>query len=76
MELRDFLIRIKIGTTFGIKKQSQIYQAVCDQLEPSLSEWVHTSPLIADEQRSDLVNYLHSSELKRKIHENEQNGES
>lgn len=74
MELRDFLIRIKIGTTFGIKKQSQIYQAVCDQLEPSLSEWVHTSPLIADEQRSDLVNYLHSSELKRKIHENEQNG--
>lgn len=49
MELRDFLIRIKIGTTFGIKKQSQIYQTVRDQPELSISEWVHTSPLIADE---------------------------
>lgn len=74
MEVRDFLIRIKIGTTFNIKKQHQIYKEVNNVTSFSASRWVTTTNLIENSQKDATIKMLHSEQLKRKVKENEQNG--
>lgn len=74
VEVRDFLIRIKIGTTFNIKKQHQIYKEVNNVTSFSASRWVTTTNLIENSQKDATIKMLHSEQLKRKVKENEQNG--
>jgi DNA processing protein len=74
MEIRDFLIRIKIGTKFGIKKQYQIYQSIQHQTEISITQWVSQTNLVKESDKQALIEQLHHEDLKAKIHENEQNG--
>ncbi|MGR6562043.1 DNA-processing protein DprA [Pediococcus pentosaceus] len=75
MEIRDFLIRVKVGTNLGIKKQYQIYQEIRKSPELSIAEWIGTTKLIKESQKDELTATLQSEQLTHEIQINEQSGE-
>ncbi|WKF70266.1 DNA-processing protein DprA [Pediococcus pentosaceus] len=74
MEIRDFLIRVKVGTNLGIKKQYQIYQEIRKSPELSIAEWIGTTKLIKKSQKDELTATLQSEQLTHEIQINEQSG--
>lgn len=74
MEIRDFLIRVKVGTNLGIKKQYQIYQEIRKSPELSIAEWIGTTKLIKESQKDELTATLQSEQLTHEIQINEQSG--
>ena len=74
MEIRNFLIRVKVGTNLGIKKQYQIYQEIRKSPELSTSEWIGTTKLIKESQKDELTATLQSEQLTHEIQINEQSG--
>lgn len=74
MEIRDFLIRVKVGTNLGIKKQYQIYQEIRKSPELSIAEWIGTTKLIKESQKDKLTATLQSEQLTYEIQINEQSG--
>lgn len=74
MEIRDFLIRVKVGTNLGIKKQYQIYQEIRKSPELSIAEWIGTTKLIKESQKDELTATLQSEQLTYEIQINEQSG--
>lgn len=74
MEIRDFLIRVKVGTNLGIKKQYQIYQEIRKSPELSIAEWIGTTKLIKESQKDELTATLQSEQLIYEIQINEQSG--
>lgn len=74
MEMRDFLIRVKVGTNLGIKKQYQIYQEIRKSPELSIAEWIGTTKLIKESQKDELTATLQSEQLTHEIQINEQSG--
>lgn len=74
MKVRDFLIRMKVGTNLSIKKQYQIFQSVNQQTSFSLTRWCDSTNLISIEQKINFIQKIHDPELKLKVKDNEQNG--
>ncbi|MCT1177951.1 DNA-protecting protein DprA [Pediococcus pentosaceus] len=74
MEIRDFLIRVKVGTNLSIKKQYQIYQEIRKSPELSIAEWIRTTKLIKGSQKDELTATLQSEQLTHEIQINEQSG--
>ncbi len=74
MEIRDFLIRVKVGTNLGIKKQYQIYQEIRKSPNLSIAEWIETTKLIKESQKDELTATLQSEQLTHEIQINEQSG--
>lgn len=74
MEIRDFLIRVKVGTNLGIKKQYQIYQEIRKSPNLSIAEWIETTELIKESQKDELTATLQSEQLTHEIQINEQSG--
>ncbi|WWY80920.1 DNA-processing protein DprA [Pediococcus pentosaceus] len=74
MEIRDFLIRVKVGTNLSIKKQYQIYQEIRKSPELSIAEWIGTTKLIKESQKDELTATLQSEQLTHEIQINEQSG--
>lgn len=74
MEIRDFLIRVKVGTNLSIKKQYQIYQEIRKSPELSIAEWIRTTKLIKESQKDELTATLQSEQLTHEIQINEQSG--
>lgn len=74
MEIRDFLIRVKVGTNLGIKKQYQIYQEIRKSPNLSIAEWIETTKLIKESQKDELTTTLQSEQLTHEIQINEQSG--
>lgn len=74
MEIRDFLIRVKVGTNLGIKKQYQIYQEIRKSPELSIAEWIGITKLIKESQKDELTATLQSEQLTHEIQINEQSG--
>lgn len=72
MEIRDFLIRVKVGTNLGIKKQYQIYQEIRKSPNLSIAEWIETTKLIKESQKDELTATLQSEQLTHEIQINEQ----
>lgn len=74
MEIRDFLIRVKVGTNLGIKKQYQIYQEIRKSPNLSIAEWIETTKLNKESQKDELTATLQSEQLTYEIQINEQSG--